>query len=134
MPRSPLQAFGLVFLGGVVGTLVRALVLIASAPASRSLFQRAAWTHAIPWRLIVINTLGVFLAAYVLAGPLRDPRRSLVRAFVVPGILGGLTSYSAVFTDAHTLWTLEPVAAAVLVAGSVLVGVVAAWAGQRVAR
>jgi fluoride ion exporter CrcB/FEX len=57
-----------------------------------------------------------------------------VRAFVVPGILGGLTSYSAVFTDAHTLWTLEPVAAAVLVAGSVLVGVVAAWAGQRVAR
>lgn len=134
MPRSPLRAFGLVFVGGVLGTVLRIVALSANTGPSYGAFYTSAWTSFVPWRLIVINTLGVFVAAYVLSGPLRGPGRGLTRALVVPGILGGLTSYSALFTDAHVLWGQSPTAAVDMVIGSLLVGVAAAWAGQRVSR
>ena len=124
----------LVFTGGVIGTLARVAVLSVSGTSSSALFVVQGLSNVMPWRLIAINTVGVFLAAYALSGPLRGPDRAAVRALVVPGVLGGLTSYSALIADARPLWHLSPLWALAGVGGSILAGILASLAGRAVAR
>ncbi len=126
-----------VFLGGFVGTFVRAWILHDVVHASRTGLLRLTptWTTEVPLRLLIINTVGVFVAAWLLAGPLRlrapdDP----VRLFAVTGILGGLTSYSSLFVALEYMRTISWIGAGIVLVGAVSAGVLAAIIGIKVAR
>ncbi len=126
-----------VFLGGFVGTFVRAWILHDVVHASRTGLLRLTptWTTEVPLRLLIINTVGVFVAAWLLAGPLRlrapdDP----VRLFAVTGILGGLTSYSSLFVALEYMRTISWVGAGIVLVGAVSAGVLAGIIGIKVAR
>ncbi len=91
--RDRLTPFGLVFLGGALGTLLRYLVGQAGLDAD--------W---FPWSTFVVNILGSFLLGALLAVPVplhagraaaRSTRLEQARLLVGTGILGGFTTYSA---------------------------------------
>ena len=99
-----------VALGGAVGTLIRDLLLMINTAASleaRRSIRPPDWTHQIPWVLLAINTVGVFVATDLLRHRLRhhDPNDPM-RLLLVTGFLGGLTSYSGLFVDLAALWHL----------------------------
>jgi fluoride ion exporter CrcB/FEX len=127
----------LVFVGCSVGTLLRAVILkVALVPSTLRAHEKLSlrMLHAVPVGLLTVNTLGCFLAGYLLVGPLRAPQRARMRALVVPGVLGGLTSYSALIAAGHAMWLLNRPCAVIEVFAAVLVGLGAAWGGALVAR
>ena len=85
---------------------------------------------------MILNTAGCALAGWLLTGPLSGLKRPRARALLVPGLLGGLTSYSALIGDAHELWASQhrPLLSVLLVTAALVVGLLAALAGSRVAR
>ncbi len=131
--------------GGFLGTLIRAGILEVGGPPQAHVFgwvgyiplsSVPAWTADIPLRLLVINTVGVFLATWWLAGPLRhrapdDP----VRLLLVTGLLGGLTSYSSLFVSLRILWDATWWASFVVgggaLAAGLLAGCIGLWAARR---
>ena len=126
-PRELAAALGVVLLGGALGTVVRDLALTWGPGGSG-----ASWVARIPWTLLVINAVGVYVAVRLLRGPLRgrDPN-DLRRLFVITGLLGGFTSYSSLVVAWDDL-VHHNVAGGVSVAVlSVLSGVLAAAAGLR---
>jgi len=128
----PWSRLGLVFLGGTLGTLLRVAILTVSKPrSSDGLFSTTSWTGEIPWRLLVINSVGVLLASYALAGPLRHPAKADFRAFFLPGVLGGLTSYSALILAERAIYLKCPGGAVATLIGVLLVAVFAAILGYR---
>lgn len=148
-PRQLLRALVAVFVGGAVGTFLRDLALkIDAVPkvshvclgvayfssSGPAICPKGAapvwWFSDVPWTLLVINALGVFVVARLLRTSLRDrDANDLTRLFVVTGFFGGFTSYSALFGDVAPIWHLSPGGAVVVVAASVASGVVAAWLG-----
>jgi len=130
-PRELSQAVAAVFVGGAVGTAMRDIILrFQAAPATH-----ASWSAHIPWLLLAINAIGVFVATVLLSGPLRTQSPvGYLRLLLITGVLGGLTSYSSLFVAAGAMWHLSAVGAIGAVLGAVLSGVVAAWLGLRVAR
>ncbi len=125
-PRQLWRALGAVAGGGVVGCVVRDLVLKWQPGAGPS------WLGRVPWVLIGVNTLGVYVATWLLRGPLRhhDPNDRL-RLFLVTGLLGGLTSYSSLFTDLAAVWHRSVPGAVASGAAALLLGLAAAALGLR---
>ncbi|WCC80587.1 CrcB family protein [Cutibacterium equinum] len=84
---------GLVFLGGCLGTLMRAGIAHAwPAPAD-----------GVPWATLVTNLLGAFLLATLLeillqVGPDEGIRRA-IRLCLGTGVLGGFTTYSTLAVE-----------------------------------
>lgn len=143
-PRAFPSARGvaLVFLGGAVGTAVRA--------ASLAVFPTdGGW----PAGVFVVNAVGSLLLGALVAAiapgspgasasappvpdsvptapPAADRARTDVRLLLGTGVLGGFTTYSAFAADTVSLLTDGQVVVALLYAlGSVLTGVVAAAVG-----
>jgi fluoride ion exporter CrcB/FEX len=132
-----------VALGGAVGTLLRALILDAATTSgswhAAAGFHGApnldaSWLQRAPWSLLLINTLGVFGAAWLLWGPLRhrSPDNRL-RLFTVTGLLGGFTSYSSLFVDLAWIKQASLLGAVLTVVVALAAGVGAAALGVRVA-
>jgi len=124
--------------GGAIGTLIRAEILtLQSTPPSLDVPSVAAhpWTAYVPWWLLVVNTFGVLVAAWLLAGPLRgrSPDDNW-RLFALTGFLGGLTSYSALIRDVDLIKAHSIVGATVTLVGAIVVGVFAAALGVLTAR
>jgi fluoride ion exporter CrcB/FEX len=128
-PREFVMALSSTAAGGFVGTLLRDLLtsLEHLPPATSS---SVTWPQEIPWALLIINFLGVFLATRLLRGPLRahDPN-NLTRLLVITGFFGGLTSYSGLFVDLAAIWHLCIAGAVGVAVGAVLSGVLAAGLG-----
>ena len=82
------KLIGLVALGGAVGSVARFVAALAAAPVSGTL----------PWGTIVINVVGSFaigaFAAFTTADG-RHPASDDARAFVMIGLCGGFTTFSA---------------------------------------
>lgn len=120
--------FFLVFLGGGLGSVLRLLV-----------YQLARlWLPpGLPWGTVAVNLLGS-LAAGLIAGVLvarGAAGENPASLFLITGLLGGFTTFSAFSLDAVLLWQRgDGVAAAAYVAGSVVVAVGAAAAGFALAR
>jgi CrcB protein len=114
--------------GGFLGTLLRAWLTGLEHLANPS--ESVTWPHEIPWVLLAINFVGVFLATRLLRGPLRhrDPN-DLTRILVITGFFGGLTSYSSFFVDMATIWHVCVGGGLLVSLGAILSGVVAAWLG-----
>ena len=111
--------------GGAIGATARWAVGIG-------LDVEAASTGAFPWHTFVVNALGC-LAIGVVAGRLVDP---IARTFVLTGMLGGFTTFSAFAVEANDLANADRAAVAVgYVVASLVVGLGAAllgraWAGR----
>lgn len=122
--RNPLL-LGTVFVGGACGTGIRSLLEDA--------FSRP--PHSWPWITFAINVIGAFVLAFLLEALVRTGedvgRRRLARLGLGTGVLGGFTTYSTFMVETTKLpWLL----AVGYVAGTVVLGALAAWAGIRAAR
>lgn len=122
--RQP-RLLALVFAGGVVGTLARAL-LESAFPAGPGAF---------PWTTFGINIggafcLGLLLTVLARMGP-DGGWRQAVRLGLGTGLLGGFTTYSLLAIETMLRLPLVGLAHAVV---SVVLGVVAAGLGVRAAR
>lgn len=122
--RQP-RLLALVFTGGAVGTLARALLESAFG----------AGPEAFPWATFAINVSGAFCLGLVLTilarlGPDEGRRRDL-RLTLGTGLLGGFTTYSLLAVQ--TLQRL-PLLGLIYGLASVVLGVAAAGIGVRAAR
>ncbi|MHB8333932.1 MAG: CrcB family protein [Acidimicrobiales bacterium] len=127
-PKRFALALGAVLAGGGVGTVIRDLALkLQNIPTGST-----DWTTQVPWVLLVINVLGVYVATWLLRTALRahDPNDPW-RLLLITGLLGGFTSYSSLVVAWAAIWHLSvPIALGVAV-GSLASGVLAAWLGLR---
>jgi fluoride ion exporter CrcB/FEX len=125
-PRQLAAAVGVVALGGGLGTLLRDLALHLQ-PSTRT---SSDWLAYVPWVLLAINVLGVYVVTWLLRGPLRahDPNDRW-RLVVVTGFFGGLTSYSGLFVGVADVWHRCPGGGLAVAVGGVASGVAAAGLG-----
>ena len=114
-----------VALGGALGASARYLVNIAALRLAGTGF---------PWATITVNILGSFLmGALVVVFAQKDLTRLV--PFLMTGVLGGFTTFSAFSLDAVALWQRgEVLPAAVYIVGSVSLSLAALLAGMAVAR
>lgn len=115
-------------LGGALGSIAR--------HGLNQLIQQRGLAQTFPLGIFVINVTGS-LAIGLLAGLMAGSRLSLPdvwRAFLFAGFLGGFTTFSAFSLDTLTLARGGHVGlAAANAAGQVVLSVLAAWAGFRLA-
>lgn len=122
-----IEKLALVAAGGAIGASLRLLAVTA--------FSRMA--PGFPWGTVFVNVAGSF-AMGVLAVVLMERVPGgwgRFAPFLLTGVLGGFTTFSAFSLDA--LFLIERgrmAAAAAYVAGSVLLSVGALWAGLLIAR
>lgn len=132
-PKQFLSALFFVAVGGAVGTLLRDL-LVKVDPTKvlthGGSHGSTSWVATIPWMLLAINTVGVYVATDLLHRrlPHRDPNNPL-RLLMITGFLGGLTSYSGLFVDLATVWHLSIVGCLLTAVGAIVAGVFAGWLG-----
>jgi CrcB protein len=114
-------------LGGFVGTVLRYVM--------SGLVQSGAGSSAFPWGTLTINVLGCF--GIGLLAELSEARgflRPEMRGFLMVGILGGFTTFSAFANETVNAMRDAAMATAVLnVLTSVGLGLVAVWAGRMLA-
>jgi CrcB protein len=127
-PRQLALAIGATAAGGFVGTFLRAwLTGLEHLPNPNG---PVTWPQEIPWVLLAINFVGVYVATRLLRGPLRhrDPN-DVARILVITGFLGGLTSYSGLYVDLAAIWHVCVGGCFAVVAGAIVSGVLAGWLG-----
>lgn len=125
--REHARLVGLVFVGGTLGTALRAGLEDAFAPPT-------GW----PWATFAINLVGSFVLGLLLERLVRggpdEGRRRAVRLGCGTGILGGFTTYSTFVLEVERLATDgETVVAVAYPLVSVVLGLALAAAGMTLA-
>lgn len=117
----------LVAAGGALGSVLRYLV---------GLWTLRSFGPSFPWGTLTVNITGSFLIGVFAEMIARKFGASAeIRVFLITGILGGYTTFSAFSLDAITLFERgEPVTALIYVASSVLLSAVAVFAGLALMR
>ncbi len=129
-PKMFLTSISVVALGGFVGTIIRDL-LMKLQPASNQL----TWVSHIPWVLAAINLSGIYIATRLLVGPLRDNHfDNPVRLLLITGLLGGYTSYSAIFVTLSGIWHLSVGAAFLTFSCLFILSLFSGWLGIKAAK
>lgn len=116
----------LVGAGGFIGSVARYLVSMAVSASTATAF---------PLGTAVVNIVGCLLIG-ILAGAAesRDWVTEPARLFLITGVLGGFTTFSAFAFETNTLLRQGAAGAAVLnVGGQVMVGLAMVWLGMRLA-
>ncbi len=114
-----------VALGGALGASARYLTNIGAAR-----FLGAGF----PWGTVIVNILGSFLMGLLVALLAQRDAMRLV-PFLMTGILGGFTTFSAFSLDAVKLWQGgEPTVAAAYVVCSVVLSIAALMLGMALFR
>ena len=118
---------GVVAAGGAIGSAARFLVTV--------LVQRAIGT-GFPWWTLSVNVVGSFIMGVLVAAiALRWSICQTGQAFLMIGLLGGFTTFSAFSLDVATLIERNAVlSAGGYVAGSVVLSIGALFAGMAMAR
>lgn len=120
-----IQTLLFVALGGALGSALRYLVNI-TLPRLMG--------HGFPYATMTVNVVGSFLMG-VLVVVLAMKGGNRFAPFLMTGVLGGFTTFSAFSLDAATLWKAgEVTMAAGYVIGSVVLGLAALFAGMAFAR
>lgn len=118
-----MNAYLWVGLGGFIGSAARYAVSVGLGAATADRF---------PWATFVANCLGCLLIGLVAGASARAPVSEPVRLFLVTGILGGFTTFSAFGLESLILLRRGETAFALLyIVGSVAVGIAAVWIGLR---
>lgn len=84
-----------------------------------------------PWATLGINVLGCFLIGLVMGTSWG--RQTPTQLFLVVGVLGGFTTFSAFGFETLTLLRTAPAVAGGYVIASVALGLVATWGGGELA-
>ena len=114
-----------VALGGAIGSAARYLTNVGAARLFGAGF---------PWGTIIVNVAGSFLMGLLVALLVQRDAMRLV-PFLMTGILGGFTTFSAFSLDAVKLWQGgEPTVAAAYVVFSVLLSIAALMLGMALFR
>lgn len=120
-----IQTLSLVALGGALGSAARYLVNVGALRA---------FGPGFPVATMAVNILGSFAMGLLMIA-LAQLGGQRFAPFLMTGILGGFTTFSAFSLDAVTLWERgQAVAAAGYVAGSVVLSLGALVAGMATAR
>ncbi|MFN4101696.1 MAG: fluoride efflux transporter CrcB [Pararhodobacter sp.] len=120
-----LSTLAQVALGGALGASGRYLIQVASLRLLGAGF---------PWGTLAINVAGCF-AMGLLVVALAQLGATRFGPFLMTGVLGGFTTFSAFSLDAVALWERgQPGLAAAYVAGSVVLSLAALGAGLWFAR
>jgi fluoride exporter len=113
-----------VAVGGAIGSVARYWL---------TEFAAKLWGADFPWGTIVANVTGSLLIGVIAALPVpgpRDPLGPLGRQFLMIGIMGGYTTFSSFSLQTLTMLQHGHLAkAAVNVVGSVVLCLIAVWAG-----
>jgi CrcB protein len=121
----------LVSAGGAIGAAFRYLTYKAFAG-----YAVAQGGQAFPWATLTINVIGSFLMGLAVVTILdRFDNSPELRAFIMAGVLGGFTTFSAFSLDAYELYahrSIEAVAAYVI--ASVVLSIAGLVAGIALAR
>jgi fluoride exporter len=118
-----------VFVGGALGTLARAVLVVLAAP------EPGRW----PWPTFAVNIVGAFLLGYFTTRLLeRLPVSSYRRPLLGTGVCGGLTTFSTMQVETITMlehghWALAAGYTAASVAAGLLGGAVATALVRRAA-
>jgi len=119
----------LVALGGAIGSIARYLLAYGAGRLLGSGF---------PWGTIVINILGSFIIGWFATLSAADGRAAqpeIIRAFVMAGVCGGFTTFSAFSLQSFELLRGgEPISAIANITGSVALCLVATFFGAWLAR
>ncbi|GLK57813.1 CrcB protein [Methylopila capsulata] len=116
----------LVALGGALGSLARYGV---------NLWSVRAFGPGFPWGTLTVNVVGGFVMGLLAAVLTLRGGSSEARLFLMTGVLGGFTTFSAFSLDAVTLWERgEGTAAAIYVVVSVAVSIAALVGGLALGR
>jgi CrcB protein len=108
--------------GGFLGSVARYGVSILLLP----------WCGRFPWATLGINVLGCFLIGLLM--PWVEGRPEWL-VFIISGILGGFTTFSAFGHETHKLAQgNSPFLAVLYVAASVGLGLAAVWGGRGLAK
>jgi CrcB protein len=120
-----LTTLGQVALGGAIGASARYLTGVAALRALGPGF---------PWGTLIVNVVGSF-AMGVLVVALAQSLGNRFAPFLITGLLGGFTTFSAFSLDAVSLWERgQGAAAAGYVFASVLLSLAGLVAGLALAR
>lgn len=94
------------------------------------------WGAAFPWATLTVNVVGSLLVGALAALLLeRMPDTIGLRVFLITGILGGFTTFSAYSLDFVALMERGATASAVgYAASSVVISIAACWVGLAAAR
>jgi len=126
MGTAWLQQLGLVMAGGALGSALRFIIGDAML---RNFGQ------GLPWGTLTANFIGAFAAGYLLVWlHQRGGNVQLLRAFLIVGLLGGLTTFSSLMLETLVFARTErgllvPVYLGVSLAG----GLALVWLGARLA-
>ncbi len=117
-----MKRVSLVFLGGGLGAVLRAVLITATAP----------WAGAFPLGVLTANLLGaVALGAVYIAADEMQLLGSGARLFLAVGLLGGFTTFSTFALGANDLVSSgTPGSGSLYLSVSVVGGVVAVGAGM----
>ena len=136
-PASPLLRFAAVAAGGFLGGCLRYLGLHLGVTTHHGVDMTSLnLANLVDIRLLLINTLGVFIATRLLLGPMgKSLPDAPQRLFWTTGVLGGLTTYSSLVNELGHSWSLNPtltlIAALVNLGAASLAVVLAIWFRQR---
>lgn len=87
-----------------------------------------------PWATLAVNIAGALAAGYLLVRLQGHPQATLLRALLVVGFLGGLTTFSSLMVELLLLARhARPGLAVLYLAVSIAGGLSAVWAGARLA-
>jgi CrcB protein len=98
MTRETLSSYAVIALGGAAGSVLR--FWLANA------IQHRAGT-AFPWGTIAVNVIGSFLIGFIFCVTLEGARfaaSATWRNFLMVGVLGGFTTFSAFSLQTLELW------------------------------
>ena len=122
-----MRSFALVAVGGAAGTLARHGIAEALDP-----------DQLFPWATFLVNVTGSFALGALLAVLLvcdHSAPANRLRLLLGTGFLGGYTTYSALAVETDTMLRDDHLALGLMYAtGSVVAGLVAAFAGVAAAR
>jgi CrcB protein len=115
-----------VIAGGALGTLLRYFV---------SLMVLKNTSAAFPWATFTVNLSGAFIIGMAAAFFLPHPASNNFKLFLITGILGGYTTFSALALESVNLFSSGKYSMALLyVAGTNIIGIILTFAGFRIGR
>ena len=117
----------LVGFGGAIGSMARYLL---------GLWTLQRWGPGFPWGTLGVNITGSFLIGLLAELIMRKFGASPeMRLFLITGVLGGYTTFSAFSLDAITLFERgDPALALIYIAASVVLSILAVFAGLALMR